>query len=134
MDRYFRAFETGTMPEDTCAPRIAALSNETKALEARASELAAQDDQEQPERTTSDDLDAMRADLRDALNNSAPTRVKTVLQTLIDGIQVHARDNIEPTFRIPAVRVDYGYMDPARLRRNRRARVEALLQALADSR
>jgi len=112
MDRYFRAFETGTMPEDTCAPRIAALSNEAKALEVRASELAAQDDQEQPERATSDDLDAMRAGLRDALNNSAPTRVKTVLQTLIDGIQVHARDNIEPTFRVPAVRVDYGYMEP----------------------
>ena len=54
----------------------------------------------------------MRADLRDVLNNSAPTRVKTVLQTPIDGIQVHARDNIQPTFRVPAVRVDYGYMGP----------------------
>jgi hypothetical protein len=53
----------------------------------------------------------MRTDLYDALNNSAPTRVKTVLQTLIDGIQVHARDNIQPTFRIPTVRVDYGYME-----------------------
>jgi hypothetical protein len=98
------------MPEDTCAPRIATLSNEAKALEARASELSTQDDQEQPERATSDDLDALRTDLRDALNSSTPTHVKTVLQTLIDGIHVHARDNIEPTFRIPAVRVDYGYM------------------------
>ena len=40
MDRYFRAFEAGTMPEDTCAPRIATLTEETKALERRASELA----------------------------------------------------------------------------------------------
>lgn len=33
---------------------------------------------------------------------STPTRVKTVLQTLIDDIQVNPRDNIESTFRIPA--------------------------------
>jgi hypothetical protein len=32
---------------------------------------------------------------------------------MIDDIRVHARDNIEPTFRIPAVRVDNGYMEPA---------------------
>jgi hypothetical protein len=47
MDRYFHAFETSSMPEDTCAPRIAVLGEETKALQARASELAAQSD-EQP--------------------------------------------------------------------------------------
>jgi hypothetical protein len=75
----------------------------------------------------------MRTDLRDALNSSAPTRVKTVLQTLIDGIQVHARDNIQPTFRVPAVRVDYGYMDAGGLRLNRRARVETLRRALVGS-
>jgi hypothetical protein len=46
MDRYFQAFEHGTMPEDTCAPRIHALSEQTKALEARASELAALADSE----------------------------------------------------------------------------------------
>jgi hypothetical protein len=36
MERYFHAFEKGTMPEDTCAPRIAALSEQIKALEDRA--------------------------------------------------------------------------------------------------
>jgi site-specific DNA recombinase len=41
MDRYFRAFEAGTMPEDTCAPRIASLSEQAKALETRASESPA---------------------------------------------------------------------------------------------
>jgi hypothetical protein len=29
---------------------------------------------------------------------------------MIDGIRVHARDNIEPPFRVPAVRIDCGYM------------------------
>ncbi len=113
LERYFRAFEAGTMPEDTCAPRIATLSEQAKALESRASELAAQHDDEQPERATDADLDALRGNLRAALNDSTPTRVKGVLQTMIDTIRVDARDHIEPTFRVPAVRIDYGYMELA---------------------
>ena len=35
-----------------------------------------------------------------------------MLQNLIENIRVDARDHIEPTFRVPAVRVDYGYMEP----------------------
>jgi site-specific DNA recombinase len=111
LDRYFRAFEAGTMPEDTCAPRIASLSEQAKALESRAAELAAQQDDEQPERATTADLDALRGNLRAALNDSTPARVKGVLQTMIDTIRVDARDHIEPTFRVPAVRIESGYME-----------------------
>jgi hypothetical protein len=32
---------------------------------------------------------------------------------MIDGIRVDARDQIEPTFRVPAVRIEPGYMEPA---------------------
>ena len=111
MDRYFRAFEAGTMPEDTCGPRIATLNEQAKMLERRASELATlADDDEQPERTNAAELDALRSTLRAALEDSTPTRTKTVLQTMIDGIRVDARDRIEPTFRVPAVRVDFGFM------------------------
>jgi hypothetical protein len=39
------------MPEDTCAPRIASLSEQAKALETRTSELAALSDDEEPKRT-----------------------------------------------------------------------------------
>jgi hypothetical protein len=102
------------MPEETCAPRIASLNEQAKTLEHHASELAAhQDDEEQPERANTADLDALRSALRAALKDSTPTRTKTVLQTMIDGIRVDARDHIEPTFRVPAVRVDSGYMEPA---------------------
>ena len=44
------------------------------------------------------------------LNDSDPKRVKGVLQAMIDGIRVDARDQIEPTFRVPAVRIESGYM------------------------
>jgi hypothetical protein len=49
------------------------------------------------------------------LNDSDPKRVKGVLQAMIDGIRVDARDQIEPTFRVPAVRIESGYMEPTRI-------------------
>lgn len=111
MDRYFRAFEAGTMPEDTCAPRIASLGEQIKSLEGRADELAAVEDDEQPERANTAELDALRGTLQAALRDSTPTRTKVVLQTMIDGIRVDARDQIEPIFRVPAVCIESGYME-----------------------
>ncbi len=72
MDRYFQAFEHGTMPEDTCAPRIAALGEQTKALEARASELATLADSEPVQRISEADLDAIRQRVRAALDDGGP--------------------------------------------------------------
>ena len=112
MDRYFRAFEAGTMPEDTCAPRIASLGEQIKALEGRAADLAVVEDDEQPARANTAELDALRDTLRVALRDSTPARTKAVLHAMIDGIRVDARDQIEPTFRVPAVRIDCGYMEP----------------------
>jgi hypothetical protein len=42
---------------------------------------------------------------------------------MIDAIRVGARDHIEPTFRVPAVRIDYGYMEPTDLKSNRSVRL-----------
>jgi len=103
MDRYFQAFEHGTIPEDTCAPRIAALGEQTKALEARASELATLADSEPVQRISEADLDAIRQRVRDALDDGGPMRVKAILQELTDEIRIDARDAIEPTFLVPAV-------------------------------
>jgi hypothetical protein len=55
--------------------------------------------------------DALRGDLHAMLNDSDPKRVKGVLQAMIDGIRVDARDQIDPTFRVPAVRIESGYME-----------------------
>jgi hypothetical protein len=52
---------------------------------------------------------------------------------VIDGIRVDARDQIEPTFRVPAVRIDYGYMEPAEVNTNRSARLPGGLMSLDDA-
>jgi hypothetical protein len=108
------------MPEDTCAPRIAALNEQAKALEVRAGELAALDDAEQPERTTDADLQALRNALRVALDDGTPQRIKTILQDLTEEIRVDARDTIEPTLVLPAVRPPSGSMEPTGLSRTAR--------------
>ena len=110
MDRYFQAFEHGTMPEDTCAPRIHALGEQTKALAARASELATLADSEPVQRISEADLDAIRRRVRAALDDGGPMRVKAILQELTDEIRIDGRDAIEPTFLVPAVRPPSGSM------------------------
>jgi hypothetical protein len=71
-----------------------------------------------PERANTAELDALRDTLQAALRDSTPTRTKAVLQAMIDGIRVDARDHIEPTFRIPAVRIDHGDMGETARRAN----------------
>jgi hypothetical protein len=41
-----------------------------------------------------------------------PQAGQGLLQTMIDGIRVDARDHIEPTFCVPAVRIESGFMEP----------------------
>lgn len=46
LDRYFRAFEEGTMPESACGPRIEELSRKARGLKARREELGAEEPEE----------------------------------------------------------------------------------------
>ena len=81
-----------------------------KLADTRAAQLNQLEDTEPPPRTTTADLDQLRRELHAALKHAAPIRAKTVLQAMIDSIRVGARGHIEPTFRVPAVRVDNSYM------------------------
>lgn len=72
--------------------------------EARASELASLSDSEPAQRMSAADLDAIRGRVCAALDDGGPMRVKTVLQELTEEVRMDARDAVEPTFSIPAVR------------------------------
>jgi hypothetical protein len=49
--------------------------------------------------------------LRAALQKGTSTPAKTVLQAMIEGIRVDVSDQIELTFRVQAVRIDFSYTD-----------------------
>jgi len=121
-----------TEPTLTCCVAGRPHNEQATGLERRISEIAAHDD-EQPERTNATELDALRIALRAALKDSAPTRTKAGLQSLIETIRVDACDHIEPTFRVPAVRVDYDYMEPTEVNANRFALLSGGDMALSDA-
>ncbi len=116
LDRYFRSFERGTMPEEACAPRIAGLTEQAQSLERRRAELAhAVEDLEEPTKARDEDFAALHRELEQAVEHGPLPRRKVILQALIEEITVDSRAAIKPTFRVPAVRHVYGSMEPAGL-------------------
>ena len=71
LDRYFRAFEEGTMPEQACGQRIAQLTQRLSQLDARRQELAIDED-DVIEPLSDDDLRALQAQVRDVVANGDP--------------------------------------------------------------
>jgi site-specific DNA recombinase len=112
LDRYFRAFENGTMPEQACAPRIADLTKRLTELQSRRDELAAENADE-PEPLGDDDLHALQAHVAQVIAGGDPAARKALLQALVDEIRVQSRDEIYPFFTLPAVRPPYGSVRPA---------------------
>ena len=107
LDRYFRAFEEGTMPESACAPRIGELSERLRGLQARQEELAAEEPAER-EPLSDEDLALLVSHVREVIEGGdAPTR-KALLQSLVDEIRVVSRAEIYPSFSLPAVRPPSG--------------------------
>jgi site-specific DNA recombinase len=109
LDRYFHAFEKGTMPEAACAKRIDELSRQITGLQARRDELALDDTE--PEPLTDADLDALQAEVGEVIRNGDPPARKALLQALIDEIRVESRAAIHPTFALPAVRPPGGLVE-----------------------
>jgi site-specific DNA recombinase len=103
LERYFRAFEEGTMPESACAPRIGELSEKLRGLEARQEELAAEEPSER-EPLTDEDLALLQAEVRAVVEGGDPPTRKALLQSLVDEIRVVSRAEIFPSFSLPAVR------------------------------
>lgn len=82
LERYFRSFEAGTMPDHAYGQRIEQPTERLAGLEARRQELAVR----------------TRGDRR-----RRPAR-QGLLQALVHQIRVASREEIYPTFNLPAVR------------------------------
>jgi site-specific DNA recombinase len=107
VDRYFQAFEHGTMPEHACAPRIAKLTQRLSELEARRAELAAADE-EGLEPLSDEDVHALQAHVGEVIADGDPPARKALLQALVQEIRVVNRAEIYPFFYLPVVRPPYG--------------------------
>ena len=100
LDRYFHAFEEGTMPESACGPRIEELSGKLRGLEARRAELSAEEP-EGHEPLSAEDLALLVAHVREVIEGGDPPTRKVLLQSLVEEIRVVSRSEIYPSFFCP---------------------------------
>lgn len=104
LERYFRAFEEGTMPEKLCGERIDALSRQLSGLRSRREELT-DDRQDADTVLTDDDIAALQAEVAQTIRDGDAATRKALLQALVGEIRVEGRDHIRPSYCLPAVRV-----------------------------
>jgi site-specific DNA recombinase len=107
IDRYLRAFETGRLPESTCADRLTELDQEVRALEARTAALEAECETT-PAMATRDFLVGVRRRVERAVAEGAPEQLKRLLATVVEQILVESRVGIQPYFTAPSVRTRIG--------------------------
>jgi site-specific DNA recombinase len=107
IDRYLRAFETGRLPESTCADRLTELDQEVRALEARTAALEAECETT-PAMATRDFLVGVRRRVERAVAEGAPEQLKRLLATVVEQILVESRVGIQPYFTAPTVRTRIG--------------------------
>jgi site-specific DNA recombinase len=108
LDRYFNAFESGTMKEGTCATRVQKLAAEVGALNARRAELADEVSEAAPDVPDASSLAELRDELLSALEAGDHAQRKALLQTLVAEIRVKDRSWIQPVFRVPIFRPPSG--------------------------
>ena len=101
LDRYFRAFESGTMAESVCAPRVQALSERLRGLHARRRELTEAIEDQHMVSPTRPELEALREAIYIGITSGPDTQRKALLQDLVVEVRVHSRTAIVPVFRLP---------------------------------
>jgi site-specific DNA recombinase len=101
LDRYFNAFETGSMGEETCRPRVERLAERLRGLRARQAELTAAIEDEQVIGPDPGQVEKLKARIREALLDAPSERRKAILQELVAEVRVEGRACIRPTFRLP---------------------------------
>ncbi len=101
MDRYFAAFEAGTMKPATCQERLDNLQTRLDALIAEEQALAAQEEAETP--PTPEIVAEWAKTLDVALYSGTAQQRKALIRKLVKGVRVMARDEIIPTYRVPAL-------------------------------
>ena len=101
IERYFLAFEAGTLTETTCGQRVETLAAKIATLQARRVELASLLEEGQEPGITEEHLHELRRHVTDTIEHGEPEAQKGLLQALVARIDVESRSAVRPYFRIP---------------------------------
>jgi site-specific DNA recombinase len=113
LDRYFAAFEEGSLSPSDCQERIAKLKARIDALMAEEASLTQQASQGVSEATSAVDVAEWARDLGTLLRAGTAQQRKALFRLLVKELRVMSREEILPTYKIPAlVRAPEGQVDP----------------------
>ena len=101
IDRYLRAFETGTMPDTACAPRVQQLSNRQQELINYQDQLLTQLNTTHDPTPPRHQLQAIGTTIRKVIDHEPPAVIKDVLAALIDTIHIDPQREAHPVFKVP---------------------------------
>ncbi len=101
LDRYFLAFENGTMSEERCAPRIEALSEKLQALKARQIELSNAVEDQRVLGPSPEELAAIRSRIGHVISSGPDGARKALLQDMVSEVRVRSRRSIVPSSGSP---------------------------------
>ena len=88
VDRYLRAFESGSMPEALCGERVKELATRATVLRTRHEDLNAEMEQADITCASPEELATLRDRVNEAIAEGSPAVVKSLLQALIHEIRV----------------------------------------------
>ncbi len=133
IERYQDAFEMGNLNPARFNERLSNLDARLDSLRGQDQALARDLTADTPTTPDTADLNTVADQLGQVIETGDPDQAKALLHILIAELQVNSRNEILPTYRVgaPVVCAQTSSVDPTRLRRNRKARVEALRLALA---
>ena len=103
LDRYFVAFEEGSLSATDCQDRIAGLKAKLDALQAEETSLALKASDQEPEPSSAVDVAAWAKDLGVFLRAGSAQQRKALLRLLVKELCVMSRAEILPTYKIPAL-------------------------------
>jgi site-specific DNA recombinase len=109
VDRYLTAFEKGKLDDDDPAikARLADLRTRAKKLRGRKAEL--ENELENPPTALSTGaLAEVREHIRHILTRGTPNARKALFEAVIQKIEIHSDDTLEPVFRLPIEKNDEG--------------------------
>jgi exonuclease VII small subunit len=112
LDRYFAAFEEGSLAASDCQHRIRTLNERMDALIAEEQRLEAELRGGRSGTPTAHEIAEWAAVLPELLTSGSAQQRKALIRKLVKEIRVMGRDEIVPIYRIPAlVRAPQGWVE-----------------------
>jgi site-specific DNA recombinase len=100
LERYYQAFEQGTLTAERCQQRTSRLHARLQDLQAQEAELTLRtpDDAAQP--PTPAELATVAQEIERVIADAEPQQAKALLRLLIAELRVNGRHDIQPTYRV----------------------------------